>query len=167
MKRCTVQTVQTVQAVLAAVAMAALSGCMEGYNSPLLGVTWKAPNGFNTPHEEAGPPKTADFGNGLILYSLDLQTGPLEPNSPIEALSDLVRQKAKLPAIAPQSAIAGTLPVGNVVRYEYKTPDGRELMYLVPMRDKTTLVRFYGNEKTYGSLAARVEGTLSTLRIKP
>ena len=153
--------------LLLGVVSVSLAGCMDGYNSPLLGVTWKAPSGFNTPHEEPGPPRTADFGNGLMLYSLDLQTGPLEANAPIEALSDLVRQKAKLPALEPQSARAGTLPVGNVVRYEYRTPDGRELLYLVPMRDKTTLVRFYGPDKSYGSLSARVEGTLSTLRIRP
>ena len=59
------------------------------------------------------------------------------------------------------------LPVGGVVRYEYKTPDGRELMYLIPIRKKTLLLDFAASEAKFGTLSARVESSLSSIRIRP
>ncbi|MFP2904676.1 hypothetical protein ACLESD_06390, partial [Pyxidicoccus sp. 3LFB2] len=59
----------------------------------------------------------------------------------------------------------GTLPAGPVARYEFARDGARTLVYFVPRKDGFVLVSFSAPEHDYGALSARVERSLSTLRL--
>jgi hypothetical protein len=144
----------------------ALAGCPSGYDSEKLGLKYEPPNGFKFVREEVGPPAYADFGSGLRLYSLEVQTAALDANASLDVFADIVRKAAKLTAPAEViTSRTGSLPIGQVVRYELKTADGRELLYLIPVGQRTVLLTFDASEDRYGPLEARVESSLTSLHV--
>jgi hypothetical protein len=152
---------------LAFTALLLLAGCEKNYQSELLGLTYRPPAGFEAEaQEEPGPPKMANLGRGLRFYSLDMQLGDIE-KLPLEPIASSIRHAAKLPEAEVTSSRTGSLPTGQVVRYEFKAPSGdRELMYAVLAGNRLVLVDLTAPEAQFGPLEAKVEGSLSSLRIK-
>jgi hypothetical protein len=139
-----------------------LASCSRGYDSPLLGVKWQPPAGFELGREASGPPRVAEFGSGLRLLRTD---GALPTEGTPEVLAQAARSAAGLPPAEVLDCRTGTLPAGAVVRCELRQGSDRELLYLVPQKVGAVLVDLVAPEARFGPLSAKVEGSLSTLRV--
>jgi len=135
-------------------------GCSRGFTLRVLGVQYEPPSGMGLLAEEAGPPAVARFEKGLELRSV-VGTPPT-----LEAGPEAVLAAAGLPVPGRlvQSS-QGTLPAGPVARYELTRDGARTLVYFLPRKDGFVLVTFSAPERDYGALSARVERSLSTLRL--
>ena len=122
---------------------------------------YEPPSGMGLRAVEAGPPARALFDGGLELRSV--RGAPPALGAGHEA----VLGAAGLPV--PGKLLhdsSGTLPAGPVARYEFSQAGGaRTLVYFVPGEGGFVLVLFTAPERDYGALSARVERSLSTLRL--
>ena len=64
------------------------------------------------------------------------------------------------------TARAGTLPAGDVARYELSTRGARTLVYLVPAKDRSILLTLTAPDSEYGRLQNQFERSLSTLALR-
>jgi hypothetical protein len=135
-------------------------GCSRPVSSQALGLEYEPPSGIKFDSEEAGPPAVARFQGGLELRSV-----PGTP-PPLEAAPEVVLGAAGVPV--PGRVVntsQGTLPAGSVARYELQRGGTRTLVYFLPRPDRFVLVTFTAPERDYGPRSARVELSLSTLRL--
>ncbi len=140
--------------------MLCVLGCSRGVTSRALGVEYEPPSGMGLISEEAGPPAVARFEKGLEMRSV-AGTPPA-----LDAGPEVVLAAAGLPM--PGTLLKdsqGTLPAGPVARYEFSQSGTRTMMYFLPRKDGFVLVTFFAPERDYGTLSARVERSLSTLRL--
>ena len=148
---------------LLALPLLVLGACDRGFESSALHVAWKLPNGIELQREVSGPKPRAEFNRGLVLQSIDdLPKDVTEP----EAIALLARQQAGLPSADAPSCRAGTLPIGPVVRCELARGGDREMVYVVMVPGHSLLIDLSAGENAYGPLSAKVESSLSTLRIR-
>lgn len=141
--------------------LSSVFGCSRSISSQELGVQYEPPSGMSLGSVEAGPPALARFKGGLELRAVRgvppaLDAGP-----------EVVLGAAGLtvPGRLLQGS-EGTLPAGPVARYEFTQSGGaRTLVYFVPRKDGFVLVTFSASERDYGALSARVERSLSSLRM--
>jgi hypothetical protein len=135
-------------------------GCSRGVTSRVLGVEYEPPSGMGLIAEEAGPPAVARFEKGLELRAVK-GTAPALDAGP-EAV--LTAAGLEVPGRVVQDS-RGTLPAGPVARYELSRDGARTLVYFLPRKDGFVLVTFSAPERDYGTLSARVERSLSTLKL--
>ncbi|WP_426749519.1 hypothetical protein [Myxococcus sp. Y35] len=137
-------------------------GCSRGFSSQELGVQYEPPSGMGLRSVEAGPPARALFEGGLELRSV--QGVPPALGAGPEAV--LGAAGMPVPGKLLQDS-EGTLPTGPVARYEFAQAGGaRTLVYFVPGKARFVLVVFSAPERDYGARSARVERSLSTLRVE-
>jgi hypothetical protein len=125
-----------------------------------LGLQYEPPSGMALRSEEPGPPAVARFEGGLELRSV--QGVPLK----VDASPEEVLGAAGVPVPEKRlNATSGTLPAGPVARYEFQQGAARTLVYFLPLADRSVLVLYTAPERDYGPGSARVERSLSTLKI--
>jgi hypothetical protein len=144
----------TLLAVLLAV------GCSRPMSSQALGLEYEPPSGVTFTSEEAGPPAVARFEGGLEVRSVP-GTPPALGATP-EAV--LAAAGMSVPGKVVNSA-QGTLPAGPVGRYEFQQGDTWTLVYFLPRPDRFVLITFTAPGQDYGKRSARVERSLSTLKL--
>lgn len=145
---------------LSLLALLLVVGCSRPFSSQALGLEYAPPSGVTFDAEEAGPPAVARFKGGLELRSV-----PGTP-PPLEAAPEVVLGAAGVPV--PGRGVnrsQGTLPVGPVARYEFQQGEVRTLVYFLPRPDRFVLVTFTAPERDYGPRSAKVELSLSTLKL--
>lgn len=135
-------------------------GCSRPVTSHALGLEYEPPSGVKFLSEEAGPPAVARFEGGLELRSVPGTPPPLEANP------EVVLGAAGVPVPGQVLTTAqGTLTAGPVARYEFQQGGARTFMYFLPRPDRFVLVTFTAPERDYGPRSARVERSLSTLKL--
>lgn len=146
--------------LLAVVTWVLAVGCSRPVSSQALGLEYEPPSGVTLSTEEVGPPAVARFAGGLELRSV--------PGTPpaLEATPEAVLGAAgvSMPGKRVNSA-QGTLAAGPVGRYEFKQADTWTLIYFLPRPDRFLLITFSAPSQDYGQRSARVERSLSTLRL--
>ncbi|HEX8701434.1 MAG TPA: hypothetical protein VF815_21585 [Myxococcaceae bacterium] len=135
-------------------------GCSRPVSSQTLGLEYEPPSGVTLSSEQPGPPAVARFEGGLELRSVP-GTPPALDASP-EAV--LAAAGLSVPGKVVNSA-QGTLTAGPVGRYEFKQGDTWTLVYFLPRPERFVLVTFSAPSQDYGKRSARVERSLSTLKL--
>jgi hypothetical protein len=109
--------------------------------------------------EESGPPAVVRFEGGLELRSVEGKPPALD------VAPEQVLGAAGVPVPGRQvNATQGTLPAGQVARYEFQQGTSRTLVYFLPRPERFVLVLYTAPERDYGPGSARVERSLSTLK---
>lgn len=135
-------------------------GCARTVSTEALGLEYEPPSGVKLSATEAGPPAVARFEGGVELRSV--------PGAPpaLGAAPEAVLSAAGVPVPGKLlSSTQGTLPAGPVARYEYQQGDARTLVYFLPRADRFVLLTFTAPERDYGPRSAKVELSLSTLKL--
>jgi hypothetical protein len=135
-------------------------GCSRPVSSQALGLEYEPPSGVTFTSEEAGPPAVARFEGGLELRSVP--GTPPALNAAPEAV--LGAAGVSVPGKVVNSA-QGTLTAGPVGRYEFQQGEVWTLVYFLPRPDRFVLVTFTAPAQDYGKRSARVERSLSTLKL--
>ncbi|MDY7226473.1 hypothetical protein [Hyalangium rubrum] len=135
-------------------------GCSRPVSSQALGFEYEPPSGVKLSSEEPGPPAVARFEGGVEVRSV--------PGTPpaLEALPEAVLGAAGVSVPGKRvSTSQGTLPAGPVARYEFQEGTHRTLVYFLPRPDRFLLFTFTAPERDYGPRSAKVELSLSTLKL--
>ena len=151
------------QRTLLILALSAIPACESGFESLALHVAWKLPSGVELQREVLGPRPRAEFNHGVVLQAID--DTPAEVTEPA-AIAELARKQAGLPANDSASCRTGTLPIGPVVRCGLARGGDREMAHVVLVPGHSLLLDVAAAESVYGTLSAKVEGSLSTLRLR-
>ncbi len=151
---------------LMAASLLLVAGCSREYESQLLGIRYEPPPSMKFEREEAGPPPVAHFRGGLEIRSIPGTPPPVaEPQlrQTLETLRSTPGLKLQGELV---TARAGTLPAGEVARYELSTKGARTLVYVVPAKDRTILLTLTAPDSDYGRLQNQFERSLSTLTLR-
>jgi hypothetical protein len=135
-------------------------GCSRPVSSQALGLEYEPPSGVTFTSEEAGPPAVARFQGGLELRSV--------PGTPpaLDAAPEAVLAAAGVPVPGKRvNSAQGSLPAGKVGRYEFQQAGTWTLVYFLPRPDRFVLITFTAPEQDYGKRSAKVERSLSTLKL--
>ena len=124
-----------------------------------LGLQYEPPSGMALLSVEPGQPAVARFEGGLELRMMEGSTPKV--TAPMEVI--LASVGVPMPGKR-LNATDGTLPTGQVARYEYQQGTSRTLIYFIPLENRYVLVLYTAPERDYGPGSARVERSLSTLR---
>lgn len=151
-------------APLLLIGLLAALGCSGEYRSELLAVRYTPPSGAKLLGEEAGPPKVARFSGGIELRSWSGPALPIDEAQP-EWMVGTIAQAAGLEGDgAVLSAKVGSLPAGQVARFELKRGHKRTLLYYLPLEGRSLVATLSAPESQYGKLESRFERSLSSLR---
>jgi hypothetical protein len=135
--------------------------CSREFFSPGVGVRYEPPSGMAFVAEESGAAMVARFEGGLEVISVP---GPA-PRPDEEPVNVLRAGGLATPGQRLLNTTQGTLPAGTVTRYEFQQGATRTLVYLIPRDDRFVLVVYSAPEQDYGPGLARVERSLSTLKL--
>lgn len=139
-------------------------GCSNPYESPTLQLAYQPPSGVKLLEEKAGKVARAQFSNGMVLYSIEGASLPLEQAKLDELVGAALASAGAPPCDKRLSSDLGSLPLGAVGRWECRTGAARMLVYYAPLQGRSVLVTLAAPDGQYGALATRVESTLSSLR---
>ncbi|ATB27706.1 hypothetical protein [Melittangium boletus] len=135
--------------------------CSRQVDSTALALQYEPPSGMRLLSEEPGPPAVVRFEGGLQLRSV--VGAPLR----LDASPEEILRAAGMPESGqrPLNATQGTLPAGPVARHEFQQGTTRTLVYVLPREDRCVFVLYTAPERDYGPGLARVERSLSTLKL--
>ena len=148
-----------------AAALLLTSGCSRTYRSAALHVRYEPPSGFSLAEEVAQPVPTARFSNGLILAFVPGDVPMLTDPVPGPDVEQALKRAGIGAGGTPRPCRDGTLPAGAVFRCEIAGSGARSLVYLFPRAGHYLVAAFSAPEGRYGTEAARVERSLSTLAV--
>ncbi len=153
-------------AFAAALLLPFASACSSGFESDTLGVSWKPPKAFALESQEAGPPPSAKFSQGLELRRVDLKLP-----EPTETSVGPMLEQVRAPAAVPQgaqlvSSRVGSIPAGAVARYELKDRGERFLVYVLPRDEQAFLLSLRADEGRFSQLSNTLERSLTTLKVR-
>ncbi|XXF75347.1 hypothetical protein P2318_19995 [Myxococcaceae bacterium GXIMD 01537] len=134
--------------------------CSRQMESKGLGLQYEPPPGMALREEVGGPPAVARFEGGLEVRAVE--GTPLSLDAPVEAV--LGAAGVQVPG-RPLNSTQGTLSAGPVARYEFQQDSSRTLVYFLPRAERFLLVLYSAPERDYGADSARVERSLSTLKL--
>ena len=135
--------------------------CSREFSSLGVGVRYEPPSGMAFVSEEPGPPIVARFEGGLEVHSVS-GLAP-KPDAPPEEV--LRAARLATPGQRLLNATQGTLPAGPVTRYEFQQGSTHSLVYVIPRDGRFVLVVYSAPEQDYGPGLARVERSLSSLKL--
>ena len=141
-----------------------LAGCSSEKHLAQVRATYEPPNGFEFAGEKGGATPTATFAPGLVLARFGAPLPSTDPDALAAALPQLEGLGG---GWSPLNARAGTLPVGPVVRIELQNGGDRALHYVVPRQHGFVDLSFTAPEESYGPLEAKVEMSLTHLKVEP
>lgn len=153
-------------AALATFVLLSTSGCSREVDSPALGIRFEPPSRMKFVSERAEPVPTAIFESGLELRAVK-QPLPAGDAASLTAMLEQAAREAQLSLKGEvQSSKRGTIPAGEVARYELSDAKTRTLLYVIRGEGRYVVLILNAPKDDYAPLESQVERALSTLRFR-
>lgn len=151
---------------LVVLAVLCAGACTKPYESQALALSYQPPRGAKLLEEVSGKVTVARFEKGIELRSAQAKL-PAPSEETLEALFEQALGAVELaPLGRRQSARVGTLKAGAVARFEFKAPDGRTLVYVLPRSNRVLVASLSAAEAEYSRTENAFELSMASLAPK-